>query len=76
MFNKILIANRGEIACRIIKTATPMGIHTVAIYSAADKESLHVSQCAIEAYCLVEAACQRQVILILMQLLAAARKRC
>lgn len=42
MFNKILIANRGEIACRIIKTAQSMGIHTVAIYSSVDKNSLHV----------------------------------
>ncbi len=42
MFNKILIANRGEIACRIIKTARSMGIHTVAIYSSVDKDSLHV----------------------------------
>ena len=42
MFNKILIANRGEIACRIIKTARSMGIHTVAIYSSADQNSLHV----------------------------------
>ncbi|CAM2948526.1 acetyl/propionyl/methylcrotonyl-CoA carboxylase subunit alpha [Legionella worsleiensis] len=42
MFNKILIANRGEIACRIIKTARSMGIHSVAIYSSADKNSLHV----------------------------------
>ena len=42
MFNKILIANRGEIACRIIKTAKKMGILTVAIYSDADKDALHV----------------------------------
>ncbi|MCI2285578.1 acetyl/propionyl/methylcrotonyl-CoA carboxylase subunit alpha [Colwellia sp. MSW7] len=42
MFNKILIANRGEIACRIIKTAKKMGVLTVAVYSDADKESLHV----------------------------------
>ncbi|WP_454785907.1 acetyl/propionyl/methylcrotonyl-CoA carboxylase subunit alpha [Legionella sp. WA2024007413] len=42
MFNKILIANRGEIACRIIKTARSMGIQTVAIYSSVDKDSLHV----------------------------------
>lgn len=42
MFNKILIANRGEIACRIIKTAKRMGILTVAVYSDADKEALHV----------------------------------
>ncbi|MFW2587652.1 acetyl-CoA carboxylase biotin carboxylase subunit [Sagittula sp. SSi028] len=42
MFNKILIANRGEIACRVIKTARKMGIQTVAIYSDADKNALHV----------------------------------
>ena len=43
MFKKILIANRGEIACRVIKTARKMGIRTVAVYSEADKEALHVS---------------------------------
>ena len=42
MFNKILIANRGEIACRIIKTARRMGIGTVAVYSDADRDALHV----------------------------------
>ena len=42
MFQKILIANRGEIACRIIKTAKQMGIKTVAVYSEADKEARHV----------------------------------
>jgi propionyl-CoA carboxylase alpha chain len=42
MFNKILIANRGEIACRVIKTAKKMGIKTVAIYSDADRNALHV----------------------------------
>ncbi|WGI20616.1 acetyl/propionyl/methylcrotonyl-CoA carboxylase subunit alpha [Amylibacter sp. IMCC11727] len=42
MFKKILIANRGEIACRVIKTAKKMGIQTVAIYSDADKDALHV----------------------------------
>lgn len=42
MFKKILIANRGEIACRVIKTAKKMGIKTVAIYSDADKQALHV----------------------------------
>ena len=42
MFNKILIANRGEIACRIIKTARRMGIRTVAVFSEADKDALHV----------------------------------
>jgi 3-methylcrotonyl-CoA carboxylase alpha subunit len=42
MFNKILIANRGEIACRVIKTARRMGIRTVAVYSAADANARHV----------------------------------
>ena len=42
MFTKILIANRGEIACRVIKTAHRMGIATVAVYSDADREALHV----------------------------------
>ncbi|MGR3805005.1 MAG: acetyl-CoA carboxylase biotin carboxylase subunit [Marinibacterium profundimaris] len=42
MFKKILIANRGEIACRVIKTARKMGIRTVAVYSDADKNALHV----------------------------------
>jgi propionyl-CoA carboxylase alpha chain len=42
MFKKILIANRGEIACRVIKSAKEMGIATVAVYSDADAEALHV----------------------------------
>ena len=42
MFEKILIANRGEIACRVIKTARQMGIVTVAVYSDADRDALHV----------------------------------
>ncbi len=48
MFKKLLIANRGEIACRIIRTAKHMGIATVAVYSDADSNALHV-QCADEA---------------------------
>ena len=48
MFNKILIANRGEIACRVIKTARKMGIKTVAVFSDADRHALHV-QMADEA---------------------------
>jgi acetyl/propionyl-CoA carboxylase alpha subunit len=41
LYNKIIIANRGEIACRVIKTAKRLGIKTVAVYSDADKASLH-----------------------------------
>ena len=51
MFTKILIANRGEIACRIIKTARKMGIRTVAVFSEADRRALHV-RLADEAVCL------------------------
>jgi len=51
MFKKILIANRGEIACRVMKTAKKMGIKTVAVYSEADKEARHV-QLADEAVCI------------------------
>jgi 3-methylcrotonyl-CoA carboxylase alpha subunit len=42
MFSKLLIANRGEIACRIIRTAREMGVATVAVYSDADAKALHV----------------------------------
>ena len=51
MFKKILIANRGEIALRIIRTCREMGIKTIAVYSTADKDSLHV-KFADEAVCI------------------------
>jgi propionyl-CoA carboxylase alpha chain len=55
MFKKILIANRGEIACRVIKTARKMGILTVAVYSEADADALHVVM-ADEGVCIGPAA--------------------
>ena len=64
MFKKILIANRGEIACRVIKTARRMGIKTVAVYSDADRDALHVEMAdeavhigpppAAESYLIIE----------------------
>ena len=50
MFNKVLIANRGEIACRIIKTARAMGVATVAVYSEADRNALHMKMADESVY--------------------------
>ena len=70
MFEKILIANRGEIALRIIRTCREMGIKTVAVYSTADRDSLHV-RFADEAVCIGPAP-SRQSYLNMPQLIAAA----
>ena len=70
MFEKILIANRGEIALRIIRTCREMGIKTVAVYSTADKDSLHV-RFADEAVCIGPAP-SRLSYLNIPQLIAAA----
>ncbi len=72
MFNKILIANRGEIACRIIKTARRLGIKTVAVYSEADEQALHVRQ-ADEAV-LLGAPSASQSYLVMDKIIEAARK--
>jgi len=72
MFNKILIANRGEIACRVIKTARRMGIATVAVYSDADSNALHV-RLADEAIH-IGASPARESYLLADKILAAANK--
>jgi 3-methylcrotonyl-CoA carboxylase alpha subunit len=70
MFNKILIANRGEIACRVIKTARRMGIRTVAVYSEADAGARHVRM-ADEAVC-IGAPPPRESYLVVDKIIAAA----
>jgi 3-methylcrotonyl-CoA carboxylase alpha subunit len=70
MFTKILIANRGEIACRIITTAKKMGISTVAVYSDVDKNSLHVTEADEAIY--IGAAPSRESYLVIDKIISAA----
>ncbi len=72
MFKKILIANRGEIACRVIKTARKMGIATVAVYSEADKDALHVDL-ADEAVCIGPAP-SKESYLVMDKIIAACKE--
>ncbi|HRP97521.1 MAG TPA: acetyl-CoA carboxylase biotin carboxylase subunit [Rhodocyclaceae bacterium] len=72
MFKKILIANRGEIACRVIKTARKMGIATVAVYSEADQDALHV-ELADEAVCIGPAP-SKESYLAMDKIIAACRQ--
>ena len=72
MFEKILIANRGEIACRVIKTARKMGIKTVAVYSEADRDALHV-ELADEAV-FIGPAPSRESYLVMDKIIAACKQ--
>ena len=72
MFTKILIANRGEIACRVIKTAKKMGIATVAVYSEADRDALHV-ELADESVCIGPAP-SRESYLVMDKIIAACKQ--
>jgi propionyl-CoA carboxylase alpha chain len=72
MFKRILIANRGEIACRIIKTARKMGIETVAVYSEADKGALHVEMA--DSAILIGPPAAAQSYLIIEKIIAACKE--
>jgi 3-methylcrotonyl-CoA carboxylase alpha subunit len=77
MFNSVLIANRGEIACRIARTGRRMGMRTIAVYSAADARALHVRSCD-EAYLLGPAEARESYLSIgrLMAVAKLARAQC
>ena len=72
MFEKILIANRGEIACRVIKTARKLGIRSVAVYSDADRNALHVTMADEAVY--IGAAPSRDSYLVGDKIIAAAKQ--
>ncbi|MFY0615726.1 MAG: acetyl/propionyl-CoA carboxylase subunit alpha, partial [Hyphomicrobiaceae bacterium] len=72
MFKKILIANRGEIACRVIKTARRMGIATVAVFSEADRNALHVE--AADEAVLIGPAAASESYLVIEKIIAACKE--
>ena len=72
MFKKILIANRGEIACRVVKTAAKMGIKTVAVYSDADRDALHVKMADEAVY--IGPSPSNQSYLVIENILAAIKQ--
>jgi 3-methylcrotonyl-CoA carboxylase alpha subunit len=77
MFKSVLIANRGEIACRIARTAKRLGLHTIAVYSAADAKALHVRLCD-EAHAIGPAAAAQSYLAVdkLITVSKAARAEC
>jgi len=72
MFKKVLIANRGEIACRVIRTAHRMGIATVAVYSDADRDALHVELADESVF--IGAAASRESYLLIDKIIAACKQ--
>jgi propionyl-CoA carboxylase alpha chain len=72
MFKKILIANRGEIACRVIATAKRMGIATVAVYSEADRNARHVALADEAVH--IGPASSRESYLVAAKIIAAAKQ--
>ena len=72
MFTKILIANRGEIACRVILSARKMGIKTVAVYSEADRDARHVA--LADESVLIGPAASRESYLVADKIIAACKK--
>src|SRR5262249_41366738 len=72
MLRSVLIANRGEIACRIARTAKRLGLHTIAVYSEADAGALHTRSC--DEACLIGGAEPHASYLAIEHLIAAAKK--
>ena len=71
MFKSVLIANRGEIACRVIRTARRMGLRAIAVYSDADRDALHVRQA--DAAIHIGPAPARESYLVAGKIIAAAK---